>query len=139
MDKQYVNSIFILEQVKNEIERILNISETKSFEDKKAYQILSIAIDNIQENVLELKHFRKETKQGILYKLDNGKWAFDIDYEKEIYFSCGYPVEIFNEKENQWNSGRIEHTDGEYYFYNYDGSNLELYKGMLVRVRVGNL
>ncbi|WP_411678729.1 DUF5348 domain-containing protein [Clostridium thailandense] len=139
MDKQYTNSIFILEKAKREIEHIINTSETKSFDDKKAQQILSGAIENIESSVLEIKHFSKDTKQGSLYKLSNGKWAFDTEYEKEIYFSCGYPAEIFNEKENQWDSGRIEHTNGEYYFFNYDERNLELYEGMLVRVRVGNL
>lgn len=66
----------------------------------------------------------------------NGKWAFDNGYGKETYFSCGFPVEIFNEEEDEWQSGRIEHTDGEYYFYNYDDNNLKLYKDMRVRIRI---
>lgn len=46
MDKRYLKALAILERTKEEIEYIFNSSETDSFEDRKAYQILENVIDS---------------------------------------------------------------------------------------------
>lgn len=134
MDNQYLKSISMLESTRQSIKYVFDKAEIKTFEDKRASNILEKVIEILDENIFELKHYSKESIEGDIYKLSNGKWAF-CSNGKEEYFSCGYLVEIFDKDENEWLSGRIEHSKGEYYFYNYDGDNLELYKGMRVRIR----
>jgi hypothetical protein len=63
--------------------------------------------------------------------LDNGKYAID----DENYFSCGYPIEVYNK--GQWQIGKVEYSNkyGGYYFYNHDGENTPLKEGLRVRTR----
>lgn len=132
MDSQYLKVLAILDNTKDQLERIFDKAEYKSFEDNKGYRILEKVIEQIQDGTTDLKHYSKDTLiTGELYKMNNGKWAID----EENYFSCGYPVEIYNKDEQEWQAGRIENTNGEYYFYNYDSSNLDLYEGIKARIR----
>lgn len=55
-----------------------------------------------------------------------------------IELTCGYPVELWNNKCHEWEDGRIEHSlkYGGYYFYNYDGEHVVLNDGIKARVRL---
>ena len=50
-------------------------------------------------------------EEGVLYKKSNGRYAISDNYE----FTSGSPVEVF--VDGEWILTRVEHTDGDYYFY----------------------
>lgn len=138
MDKQYLQVLSLLEKVKKEIEYVFDKADNDGFENKKAYHSLERTVEKLEDSILALKHFSKEKEGGRLYKLSNGRWAFSNGSGKEVSFSCGCPIEVYNESENEWQSGRIERKDGEYYFYNHDSEHLELYADMKVRIRINS-
>jgi hypothetical protein len=119
------NSNEILDQLldlKSKIEKVLRsvdfdssniILENKNdpnelFIREKCKSILN-RLDDINFEIEYLA--RPIIEEGVLYKKSNGRYSINGNYE----FTSGSLVEVF--VNGEWILTRVEHTDGDYYFY----------------------
>lgn len=132
MDKDYVKTVSIAKEFLSKINRIYDNAKTGTFEDNKGCKAMEEFISNIEDFINTVEHYSKDTKEGYLELNCNGRYEL-----KGIELTCGYPVEIYNVKYNEWNDGRIEHSDeyGDYYFYNYDDKHMSLSDEFKARIR----
>lgn len=133
MDKEYLKSMAIAENALIQIKGICDNVPIESFEDKKACKALVKVIEDLEDFIRDIKHYSKHVEQGYLLLNSNGRYVLN-----NTELTCGYPVEIYNTKYNEWNDGRIEHSSKYYgyYFYNYDEEHIVLNDGIKARVRV---
>lgn len=133
LDKEYLKSMAISQIALIQIKGICNKVPIESFEDRKAYKALVKAIEDLEDFIRDVKHYSKDTEEGYLLLNSNGRYLLN-----NTELTCGYPVEIYNTKYNEWNDGRIEHSSKYcgYYFYNYDEEHIALNEGIKARVRV---
>jgi hypothetical protein len=96
-----------------------------------AGRLLERLTELLDEELKEIEHYTRPTREGKLGENDYGKFELG-----DRTFSCGSPLEVFIDGE--WWHGRVEATDGQYYFYNEQDRDLSpnLYRGMTVRVRL---
>lgn len=134
MDKNYEKALSIAEDALSRINSIYDHAETESFEDNKACKALETFIENMEDFISEIKHFSKDVEQGYLNLNSNDRYTLN-----STELTCGYPIEVYNNKYQEWESGRVEHSSkyGGYYFCNNDGENISLNDGIKVRIRRG--
>lgn len=132
MDSNYLNALNKISSLKHELERNLEKAAVSTFEDQKACQSLEHLIEELHECEREIRHYSKPVEEGFIKENKNGRFSLN-DYE----LTCGYSLEVWNEKYQEWNSGRVEHSDskGGYYFYSSDMEHPKLYEGMKARIR----
>lgn len=139
MDQNFINAIGKLMAMHNEINRILDITESsKTFEDTHAYRVLEKINEKIDIAIGDLEYFSKPKKEGYLIKLPNDKFELRTKKGKPIrYFSCGSPIEVYSKETGEWCVGRVEYSNdkGGYYFYNNYLGHPALLEGMKARVR----
>jgi hypothetical protein len=134
MDTKYTEARWLIESVKSNLERTLKDASTKTLEDRKAYNIIDNLIQELDSTIWTIKHYSKRTIEGHIY--ENSRGRFEL---KDNEFTCGCPIEIYDEEEKEWYTGRVEHTTEKgYYFYCSDMGNPSLNEGMRVRIRVNN-
>jgi hypothetical protein len=120
MDDNYMKALNVSEETLNRINSIYEKSAITSFED-------------LEDFIRTIEHYSKDTSEGYLELNSNGRYVLN-----DTELTCGYPVELWNNKSHSWNDGRIEHSDeyGGYYFYNYDEEHIVLSDGIKARVRI---
>lgn len=132
MDTNYLKALDKITSLSNQLETLLNTAPCKTFEDKIAYRSVERVIEYLSDGQWTLEHYSKPVEEGYLHKKSNERFSLN---DNEL--SCGYSLEVWNEKENEWEAGRVEHTsDKNYYFYNSDMNYPSLYDGMRVRIRI---
>lgn len=133
MDDNYTKALNIAEETLSRITSIYEKSAITSFEDIRACKATEKVIEDLEDFIITIKHYNKDTEQGYLELNSNGRYVLN-----GIELTCSYPVELWNDKSHSWNDGRIEHSDeyGGYYFYNYDGEHIALNDEIKARVRI---
>lgn len=133
MNKEYKRALSIAEKTLCDLKEIHANAEYKEFEDSKALKALEEVIEEMEGFIREIKHFLKPAKEG--YLNINLRDRFELNNTE---LTCGYPIEMYNSKYDEWENGRIEHDSkyNGYYFYNYDGGNRKLSSGAKARIRV---
>lgn len=91
------------------------------------------AVLSLSDAYSTLKYLEKPiSSEGTLTK--NGSGRYEIDYNNE--FTSGSSIEflIYDDWDNceKWIASRIEHTNGDYYIYDYKDVQLQ---GLKVRIR----
>lgn len=140
-----VNYRKILDKVifaKQDIEKLWQEAESKTFEDKHAYRIAENLVDQLETVIHRLERLTMPVIEGKLRE-DPEREKFELirsDTGKGIgwQFSCGDYIEV-KDDEGEWHPGRVEHTTRDgctgYYFCNYDMDNPFLNTGMKARIR----
>lgn len=133
MNKEYLRSMTVAENALIQIKGIYDKAKIESFEDRKSCKSLERLIESMEDFVGDIKHYSKDTEQGYLQLNSNGRYVLN-----STELTCGYPIELWDNKCHEWEDGRIEHSSkyGGYYFYNYDNENKTLNEGLKVRIRV---
>ncbi|MTK13906.1 MAG: hypothetical protein F8N39_18145 [Clostridiaceae bacterium] len=133
MNKEYLKAMTIAENALIQLKGLYDKASTEEFDNRKACKSLEKFIEDIEDFVRDIKHYSKDTELGYLQLNSNGRYVLN-----DTELTCGYPIEIYNTKYNEWNDGRIEHSseyDG-YYFYNYDKDHIVLNDCVKARIRV---
>lgn len=139
---KYLKEISILaENLDNVLDKLPCIDRETMEEGEIRYTIYKAA-EKLNDAKRTIIHFSKPTKEGYLRENSSGK--FEIKYkdgDTSYPLSCGNSLEVYLkndrrdvEREEGWYSGRVEYSDG-YYFYGPGNPNL--YNGMKARQRVG--
>lgn len=133
MDDNYMKALNVSEETLNRINSIYEKSAITSFEDIRACKATEKVIEDLEDFIRTIEHYSKDTSEGYLELNSNGRYVLN-----DTELTCGYPVELWNNKSHSWNDGRIEHSDeyGGYYFYNYDEEHIVLSDGIKARVRI---
>ncbi|AKA71948.1 DUF5348 domain-containing protein [Clostridium scatologenes] len=133
MNDNYMKALNVAEEALNRINIIYEKSKIASFEDIKGCKATEKVIEDLEDFIKTMEHYSKKTKEGYLELNSNGRYEL-----KGIELTCGYPVELWNDKSHSWNDGRIGHSEeyGGYYFYNYDEEHAMLSDGIKARVRI---
>ena len=132
LNKKYQNILDELKVINKKNREILDTGAIEDFEDEKAHSILEYLYKEIDEAAYELEHLKRDVKEGTL--LLNSQGRYNLDTMPEFYFTCGNVLELLIDEE--WHRGRVEHSNNDYYFCNYDGKNIQLSEGMKARIRV---
>ena len=135
LTKRYLELLDDLKELNSKAEDVLKKEPQDNFEEEKAYSIIEYIYTELSEAIHELEHLTREVKEGLL--LLNSQGRYNLDTMTEFYFTCGNIIEV--DVEGQWQRGRIEHDNEDYYFCNYEGKNIHLYEGMKARIRVDKL
>lgn len=142
------NYLKILDKVifaKDDIDKLWQTAENKTFEDKEACHMVENLIDQLDTALYKLKRLSWPAIEGKLQE-DPEREKFELirsDTGKGIgwQFSCGSYIEVMDD-DGQWYPGRVEHTTKNgctgYYFCNADMDSPFLYTGMKVRIRKEN-
>lgn len=69
-------------------------------------------------------------RQGKIYKNASGRYQLEND---TYYWTCGDTMTIYDEDEEEWVDGRVEHGNFDYYWTNND-YDIPLYNGLEVRI-----
>ena len=69
-------------------------------------------------------------KQGKIYKNSQGRYQLEGD---TYYWTCGDYMELYDEEQGEWLTGRVEHGEFDYYWTN-DVDTMSLHNGMIARV-----
>lgn len=132
----YLQSIDELRYTQCAIEKRMNEGPLKNFEDKKAYRVLYSLKTELESAVEELETLSKSVLEGKLQENEYGKFELiDESGQSVKTFSCGSYIEVYSDEEHEWYRGRVEHTDGHYYFYSLELEHPDLYTGMKARIR----
>jgi hypothetical protein len=132
LDKKYTDILKDLKMLKSSAENLLKDKIVDSFENEKSYETLGYLKKEMEDAISDMELMDKNTIEGILVLNSQGR--FNLDTAKNIYFTCGSPIEVFINEE--WYRGRVENESGEYYFYSYENENIPLREGMKARIRV---
>ena len=135
LTKRYLELLNELKDLNSKTEIFLKEDPEDNFEEMKAHSIIKYLHTEIGEAIHELEHLNREVKEGLLYLNSQGR--YNLDTMPEFYFTCGNIIELA--VEGQWQSGRVEHDDKDYYFCSYEGKNIPLREGMKARIRVDKL
>jgi len=132
LNKKYLEVLNELKVFNEKNKNLLKTEPSNNFEDEKAYSIIEYITREIDEAAHELDHLTREVREGVL--LLNSQGRYNLDTMPEFYFTCGNIIEVYID--GQWQRGRVEHDNKDYYFCNYEGCNLQFFEGMQARVRV---
>lgn len=136
MDMNYLKSINKLTYTLYAIEKRMNEGPLKGFEDKKAYGVLYCLKIELESAVNELETLSRPALEGKLQENEYGKFELiDENGQSVRTFSCGCYIEVYSDEEREWYCGRVEHTDGHYYFFCPELEHPVLYTGMKARIR----
>ena len=130
MEYNYLKVLDKLAFVLSDIDKLINETTPKTFEDKKVSILLDNIIDEIKYTIARIEYFKKEPITGFLQEKGNGRFEI-AGYE----LTCGNALEVYSEEYSKWFFGRVEYND-KYYFHCMDLDNPSLYSGIQVRVRI---
>ncbi len=134
MDNNYIKAESIINNASYELKKIFEKADYKGTENREAYNTLEQLIERLEDAEKYIRYLATPTQEGVL-KEHTGVGKFYIVYdngEESHLLSCGNTLEIYIEDE--WHIGRVEATDGKYYFYG-EGRPF-LYTGMRARKRI---
>lgn len=133
MDKNYLKAKEIIDNARGDLNNIFVKAECKGVENEAAYRLLENIIEKLEDIAKGIKYLGSPTKEGILVEDSNGKYFIEYDDGSKSYnLSCGNTLELLYNDE--WQIGRVEAKDGEYYFY---GEGIPfLHNGMRARKRI---
>lgn len=144
MNVNYLKALDKLRSAKSYLEGLFKTApegdwDEMSFDDRKAYHILENIVDDLEKAVNKLEYFSLPVIEGVLEE-DTYRQKFDLIRDDNgeglgYQFSCGSSLEVYDNDNKTWCAGRVEHSDGRYYFYNSSLEHPALYTGMRVRVR----
>lgn len=130
MNINYIKALNKIKFTMTDIEKIINSDNVKSFEEKQICLLFENLIEDLKLVTHKIEYFSKTPISGVIRELPNGH--FEI---RGFELTCGSPLEIFSEKNDEWFTGRVEYDD-KYYFCCGDLDNPALYTGMVVRIRI---
>lgn len=64
------------------------------------------------------------------YKNKNNRY---VSEDGGFELTCGFTIKYYHQELGVWIDGRIEHNGKDYYFYNNEGENLNLYNGVILK------
>jgi len=136
MNRVYKQATEVIRGARIDIESILDAPgvDNKTAEDREAYSLLNDIMERMTIAEGFLEYLQKPTEEGTLEEDPlRRKFYVSFDNGKEGHMlSCGSPLELLIDEE--WEIGRVEAKDGNYYFYG-EGRPY-LCKGMRARIRV---
>ena len=140
--KNYLKEISLLAENLDNVLDSLPCFDSETMEESEIRYAIYKASEKINDAKRTIIQFSKPTKEGYLRENSSGK--FEIKYkdgDTSYPLSCGNSLEVYLkndrqdvEREEGWYSGRVEYSDG-YYFYGPGNPNL--YSGMKARQRAG--
>jgi len=134
MDKNYFRAREIINKARHELEKIYNSADHKGIEDQEANSLLEILIEKLEAAESEINYLSSPVKEGRLIE-DGSRGKFYIEYDDKTespVLNCGSALELYYNDE--WHIGRVEATDGKYFFYGEDRPFL--YTSMKARKRI---
>lgn len=133
MDVNYLNARDKIHHLKNELERIIDKADCKGMENNDCYRLLESLTEELDSAERSIDYYSRPVKEGRLIELDNGR--FEIC---DMELTCGSSLEIYDDEEEEWATGRVEHTsrNGQEGYYFYGSNKPFLYEGMKARIRV---
>lgn len=146
MKIQYLKALDRITFLKSEIERHWKegqVMKPHRFEDKQADPILENLIEDLDIAAHRLKRLSLPVIEGKLQE-DPYREKFELIRDDNgegigYQFSSADYLEVWDEEEKEWQTGRVEHTsrDGHsgYYFFCPSMGNPFLYTGMKARIR----
>lgn len=130
MDKKYIELGTKLENLLLEINQVLENDKPIEFENFEMHEQLEFLQMVLIKYVNINNYLQKGAHEGKLYKNKSGEFTLN-----GIKLNNGTLLEIFDDDEQVWYLGRIEHnTKLGYYHYSREG-NICLTQGMLARIR----
>lgn len=115
-------------EIEKEYKNIIN----KTQDDERSSVAIEHLLDSITDTICEINFFKKDSKEGYLEINSDGRFTIANNT-----LTCGCRIELYIEKYQEWNLGRIESSDkfDGYYFFNENGNHQKLEKGMKARIR----